>query len=65
MNKAVYTIKKTMIKDGKKMHVFVTDNHSEILEILHQNIADKMVEVFNANTDNGCVYEVITIGKNS
>jgi predicted DNA-binding antitoxin AbrB/MazE fold protein len=63
MGKEVYAIKKIMIKDGKKMHVFVTDNHSEVLETTHKNIAEKMVEVFNANTDNGCEYELITIGK--
>jgi hypothetical protein len=39
----------------------MTDNHSEILELSHKNIADKMAEVMNANTDNGCHYEVIEI----
>tara|TARA_R110000803_G_scaffold55189_4_gene112063 strand:+ start:186 stop:392 length:207 start_codon:yes stop_codon:yes gene_type:complete len=63
MNKSVYVIKKTLINNGKKIHVLVTDGSSEVLEILHKNIADKMVEVFNANTDSGCSYKVVKIGK--
>lgn len=63
MSKAVYVIKKTMVTNGKKAHVFVTDGSSEVLEMPYKNIAVKMVEVFNANTDSGCNYEVITIGK--
>ena len=51
-----------MRNNGKKSHVFVTDGSSEVLEIPHKNIADKMVEVFNDNTDSGCSYKVITIG---
>jgi hypothetical protein len=50
---------------GKKIHVLMTDNHSEILELSHKNIADKMAEVMNANTDNGCSYEVIEISNNT
>jgi hypothetical protein len=42
----------------------MTDNHSEILELPHKNIADKMAEVMNANTDSGCHYEVIEIANN-
>ena len=64
MSKNVYTLKKTMVDmKGKKIHVLMTDNHSEILELSHKNIADKMAEVMNANTDNGCYYEVIEISK--
>jgi len=51
-------------KNGKKIHVLMTDNHSEILELPYENIANKMVDVMNANTDNGCIYEVITIDNN-
>jgi len=65
MTKEVYVIKKTLVKDGKKAHVFITDGASEVLEMKHKNVADKMCEVMNANTDSGCSYEVITIGKNS
>ncbi len=65
MNKSVYTLKKTMVDiKGKKIHVLMTDNHSEILELPHKNIADKMAEVMNANTDSGCHYEVIEIANN-
>jgi hypothetical protein len=63
MSKTSYVIKKTLVKDGKKSHVFMTDGASEVLEMKHKNVADKMCEVMNANTDSGCSYEVITIGK--
>lgn len=63
-NKQVYSIKKTLIKaDGKKQHIFLTDGHSEILETSNKNVAKKLVEVLNENSDNGCKYELITIGK--
>ena len=65
MSKNVYALKKTMVDmKGKKIHVLMTDNYSEILELSHKNIADKMAEVMNANTDNGCSYEVIEISNN-
>ena len=64
MAKTVYVIKKTMVKDDKKTHVFMTDGASEVLELKEKEIADKLCEVMNANTDSGCSYEVITIGKN-
>lgn len=63
MEKNVYVIKKILYLNNKKTHVFMTNGQSEVLEITHKNIADKMVEVLNSNTDNGCVYEVVTIGK--
>lgn len=64
MGKEVYAVKKTMVNaNGKKVHILLTDGHSEILETKNKNIVDKMVEVLNENTDNGCKYEVITIGK--
>jgi len=63
MEKEVYAVKKTMIQGGKKIHILLTDGQSEILETKNKNVVDKMVEVLNANTDNGCLYEVITIGK--
>jgi hypothetical protein len=58
----LYIIKKTLIKDGKKSHVFVTDGYSEVLEIKHRNIAEKFCEVMNDNSDSGCSYEVIPVG---
>ena len=61
MDREVYVIKKEMIKDGRKTYVFMTDGASEVLEMTHKNVADKMCEVMNANTDSGCSYEVITI----
>ena len=61
-NKNIYVIKKVMINlEGKRVHVLMTDNHSEILELPYKNIAQKMVDVMNANTDSGWFYEVIEI----
>ncbi len=65
MGKEVYAIKKTMINvNGKKIYILLTNGHSEILETKNKNIVDKMVVVLNENSDSGCKYEVITIGKN-
>jgi hypothetical protein len=65
MSKNMYVIKKTMIDvEGKRVHVLMTDNHSEILELPYKNIAQKMAEVMNANTDSGWCYEVIEITNN-
>ena len=65
MSKNMYVIKKTMINvEGKRVHVLMTDNHSEILELPYKNIAQKMAEVMNANTDSGWCYEVIEITNN-
>lgn len=63
MSKQVFVIKKTLVNNGKKSHVFMTDGGSEVLEMPYRNIADKMAEVMNANTDSGCSYKVIAIGK--
>ena len=65
MGKNMYVIKKIMVDShGKKTHVLMTDNHSEILELPYKNIAQKMVDVMNANTDSGWFYEVIEITNN-
>ena len=57
-NKQVYSIKKTLVRaDGKKQHIFLTDGQSEILETNNKNVAKKLVEVLNENSDNGCKYE--------
>ena len=61
-NKNIYVIKKVIVNiEGKRVHVLMTDNHSEILELPYKNIAQKMVDVMNANTDSGWFYEVIEI----
>jgi hypothetical protein len=58
----VYAIKKTMVDNkGKKTHVLLTDGSSQIMELKHENIAKKMVEVFNENSDSGWVYEIVEI----
>jgi len=58
----IYIIKKTLTKNGKKTHVFLTNGHSEVLEMTQENVANKLAEVMNENSDSGCSYEVLTIG---
>lgn len=57
----MYLIKKTITKDGKTIHVLMTNGQSEILEIKQENIANKLVAVMNENSDSNCFYEVIVI----
>lgn len=60
-----YLIKKKMTsQDGRVVYVLLTDGSSEILEYKEKDKdkAEKMVEVLNANTDSGCVYELIKTG---
>lgn len=57
----IYVIKKTLVREGKKIHVFLTNGHSEVLEIAHENVANKLVEVMNENSDSGCFYEVLPV----
>jgi Mg-chelatase subunit ChlD len=60
-----YLIKKKMTdNNGKVTYVLLTDGQSEILEFREKDKdkAEKMVEVLNANTDNGCEYELIKTG---
>lgn len=47
--------------NGKKTHVLLTDGMSEVMEIPHKNIAEKMVDVLNENSDSGWVYELVEI----
>jgi len=57
-----YVIKKIMVNTrGKKTHVLLTDGNSEILELSHKNIAERMAKVLNENSDSGWVYEVVSI----
>jgi len=57
----VYLIKKTMQKGGRISRVFMTNSHSEILEIPQRNVVHKLVEVLNENSDSACSYEVVSI----
>jgi hypothetical protein len=52
----VYNIRKRLANGHE---VMMTDGHSEVLEIKQINVAQKMVDVLNANTDSGCSYRVI------
>lgn len=38
--------------------VRMTDGTSEVLTIAQKNVAQKMVDVLNANTDSGCHYRL-------
>jgi len=60
----MFLIKKTLIKNGKKTHVIMTNGQSEVLEIPQENLANKLAEVLNENSDSGCFYQVISIKKN-
>mgnify|MGYP001159646371 FL=1 len=54
-----YNILKIMTdKDGKTIHVLLTNGLSEILFIKNQKQAISMVNMFNANTDSGWRYEL-------
>lgn len=59
-----YCIKKRMVINGVTTYILLNDGHSEVLEYSENNksIGEKFVEVLNANTDNGCSYELIQIG---
>jgi hypothetical protein len=61
---STYMVKKIMTKpNGKKTHVLLTNGHSEILEIKHENIAKNIIGVLNENSDSGWVYELVEIKK--
>jgi|TARA_R110000782_G_scaffold258212_1_gene347810 serine/threonine protein phosphatase PrpC len=54
-----YNIVKIMTnKEGKSIHVLLTDGLSEILEVKELKQALKTIEIFNQNTDSGWRYEV-------
>ncbi len=55
----MYQIKKTLVKNGQKLHVLMTNTHSELLEFDSKEQADELAGILNKNTDNGCHYEVI------
>lgn len=59
----MFLIKKKMVdnKTGKITHVLLNNGHSEILEIPHENVANKLCEVMNENSDSGHSYEVIDV----
>ena len=54
-----YNIMKIMSdKEGKSVHVLLTDGLSQILEIKNQQKAMGMIKVFNENSDSGWKYEL-------
>ncbi len=55
----MFLIKKTIVKEGKESHVLMTNGHSEILEIPHENVAKKLCDIMNENSDSGHFYDVI------
>ena len=62
MNDESYMIKKTQRdQTGKKLHVFMTDGQSQILESQDIVRMKNLVDILNNNTDNGCEYELIIV----
>ncbi len=59
-----YLIKKTIINnDGTKKQVFLTDTHSEILEINSYNLVKSLVDGLNRQYQLNPVYELVVINK--
>ena len=56
--KSFCIIKKMKLNNGKTQHVILVDGSSEIREWSSKDEADKVVELFNANTDSGYKYVV-------
>jgi hypothetical protein len=48
---------------GRKQRILMTNGQSEIYETSDLNIVTKFCEVLNHNTDSGCEYSIIEIGK--
>lgn len=60
----MFLIKKTIQKkDEKKIHVLMTNGHSEILEIHDEKEANDLVNVMNDNADEHTSYELIDVNK--
>jgi hypothetical protein len=47
---------------GMELPVLIVDTHSEILEFDSQEEAEKVKDIFQANTDSGYRYEVKRVG---
>tara|TARA_R110002012_G_scaffold12333_3_gene55010 strand:+ start:703 stop:915 length:213 start_codon:yes stop_codon:yes gene_type:complete len=45
-------------KNGKPVHILLTDGLSQILELKSEKKAKEMVKLFNENSDSGWVYEL-------
>ena len=43
-------------KEGKPIHILLTDGLSQILELKNEKKAIKMVKLFNENSDSGWKY---------
>jgi len=56
--KSFCIIKKMKVNNGKTQHVILVDSSSEIREWANREEADKVAELFNANTDSGYEYVV-------
>lgn len=57
--KDAYIIVKVLTKPGgKPQHVFLVDNHNEILEFDTKEEAQKVADLFETNSENGWEYYV-------
>ena len=62
MKEDSFMIKKVMVNSrGKKTHVLLTNGHSEILEVKHENIVKNLINVLNENSDSGWTYELVRV----
>jgi hypothetical protein len=56
-----YQIRKTIIE--KNISVILNDSMGSVLELKNFDEAALMCQIMNANTDNNCKYELITINE--
>ena len=56
-----YQIRKTIIE--KNISVILNDSMGSVLELKSFDEAALMCQIMNANTDNNCKYELITINE--
>jgi hypothetical protein len=57
-----FIIKYIKNNNGVEMPVLIVDTHSEVLEFNTIEEAEKVKELFQANTDSGYRYEVKKVG---
>ncbi len=56
-------IKEIKSDNGKGLPVVLLDSHSEVMEFVTREEADRMAAVLNVNSDSGHTYRVKKIGE--
>lgn len=60
----MFLIKKTIVRENaNNTEVFMTNGYSAILKIKQENVATKLVNVMNENSDSNCTYKLVPIAK--